>query len=68
MARPIQSKEEARQVRAYLIKETMSKTGCSKPQAIKRINRLFDSGILESGNPEDPKTQFLIDQVLTTPV
>jgi len=65
---PIKSKEEAEQIFNNLVKIAMDTEGISRDQAEKRITALLKSGILEGGNPDDPKTIIMIDVFMGTEI
>lgn len=50
--------------RKWVIKETMKGLNISKEEAIKRVDALLKSGILEEGSPEETWTQMRIENFL----
>lgn len=65
---PIKSQSEADQVFNYLSETTAKTLGISIVQAQKRVQALLNSGLLNSGHPDDPASQMKIDKFLSTPI
>lgn len=65
---PIKSQQEADEIFNYLVKTTADTMKISTEQATKRVKALFDSGILEGGNPNSIVTQFKITKFLATQI
>jgi len=61
----IKSQKEADEVFDFLVNETIKVQKCDKAQAEKRIRALLDSGILNSGSPDNPATQKIIDEFMS---
>ena len=62
---PITSQAEADKAMAYLVKETAKRLKIPKDEAIRRLDGLYKSGVLEGGNPESPAHQMAIDAFLS---
>ncbi len=64
---PIKSAEEAAEVLTYLAKTTAEVLGIDMDEALKRVQALRKSGLLEGGSAENPESQRLIDTFLQIP-
>lgn len=66
---PIKSQAEADQVKAYLVAETAKAHGISQEEATKRVEALFQSGILNQpgAGPGNPDSQLAIMAFLAIP-
>lgn len=56
--------KEQRAARARIVDQTMNKHSITKEQATKRVEALFDSGLLYNFDPENKVSQLLIDEFL----
>lgn len=64
---PVKSKEEAKKVIDYLVKTTSETLKIDMFEAVKRVKGLYECGILEGGDPDDPETQMRITAFLLIP-
>lgn len=64
---PIKTQEEADELRRNIITTTATTLGITIQEAKKRVTALFNSGILNGGNPNETETQKKIDAFLDIP-
>lgn len=67
MDEPIKTQVEADEVKRYLIKSVVATLNISVVEATRRVAGLLKSGILNTGNAEDPESQMRIDAFLQIP-
>ena len=63
-SKPIESKEEASQVREWLVSETVRVAKVSREEAAKRMDDLFKSGELSGYLPTNPMFQLIVDKYM----
>ena len=68
MEEPIKSQKEYDSVFEKQVQTAMSTLKISRDQAAKRIKALLNSGLLDSGHPDNPKTQMMIDKFMQNPI
>lgn len=64
---PVKSKEEAKAILDYLVQTTSESLKIDMYEAAKRVKGLYQCGILDGGDPDDPETQMRITAFLLIP-
>jgi dihydroxyacetone kinase-like predicted kinase len=63
---PIKTQKEYDEVFQYVVKQTMETLKITETDAMLRVAALRESGILDSGGPNDRVSQIMIDAFMTS--